>query len=168
MDIFSRITNNLFQRARTRRPTDTVPHPSGFRGELLHDTDLCTACGTCAYVCSPSAIVVDRSLPQEATWAYQMMQCTFCGRCVDYCPTHALSFGQRLAQPVFAVRHTSHRVPNTLCAQCGEAIFPLPLPVLEATYGSPVPPEMEQMNRLCERCRKKAYSARIKHSFTGS
>jgi len=168
MNIWSRITNNIFQRAHTRRVEATVPYPEGFRGALLHETGLCTACGTCAYVCSPSAIEIDRSSPQHAAWNYQLLKCTFCGRCVEYCPTHALSFETHLPKPVLELQHTAHVIAYVPCARCGELIIPLPHAVLEETYGSPVPAEIEQSNRLCERCRTRASGANIKRGFTGA
>lgn len=168
MNIWSRITNNIFQRAHTRRPEAAVPFPEGFRGALLHEAELCTACGTCAYVCSPTAISIDRSAPEHATWHYQLLRCTFCGRCVDYCPTGALSFDPQLARPVLDLQHTGHEIPYTPCTRCGALIIPLPLAVLEKTYGSPLPAEVEQANRLCERCRKRASGAKIKRGLTGA
>lgn len=168
MNIWSRITNNIFQRAHTRRPESAVPFPEGFRGALLHEQALCTACGTCAYVCSPSAIEVDRSNAGHATWNYQLLKCTFCGRCVEFCPTHALSFDSSLARPVLDLQHTGHEIQYTPCARCGEPIIPLPHALLEATYGRPVPAEVEQGNCLCERCRKRASVMNIKRGFTGA
>lgn len=167
MDIWSQIAKNIFQSAHTRRPEATVPYPDGFRGELQHDAALCTACGTCAYACSPSAILVDTALPEHATWQYQLLRCTFCGRCVEYCPTHALSFDPHLPHQQLIIQTTSHVIPRAPCARCGVPIIPLPRQVLEETYGWPVPAEIEQLNQLCERCRKKVHGASIKHGFTG-
>lgn len=173
MDIWSQISKNLFQRARTRRPEAAVPYPEGFRGELLHDASRCTACGTCAYVCSPSAIAVESPSPDQAspdghaTWQYQMLSCTFCGRCVDFCPTGALSFDSRLPRPLFAMQPTAHQIAYQPCERCGKPVIPLPRPVLVATYGDPLPAEIEHLNRLCDRCRKKVTGANVKRGFTG-
>lgn len=167
MDIWTRITRNIFQKAHTRRPEAAVPYPDGFRGELLHETNLCTACGACAYVCSPSAIFLDKSSGDHATWQYQPLKCTFCGRCVEYCPTHALSFDQRLPRPLLAMPRSEHAIPYQPCSRCGEPVIPLPREVLEEKYGRPVPPEIETLNRMCERCRKKVHGASIKRGFTG-
>jgi hydrogenase-4 component H len=167
MDIWSQITKNIFQREHTRRPEADVPYPDGFRGELLHDAARCTACGTCAYVCSPSAIVIEKNHPEYAGWQYQLLQCTFCGRCMEYCPTGALSFDSRLPRPLLEMPKIEHQVPYTPCEHCGEPIMPLPRQLLEETYGSALRPEIEQLNRLCERCRKKVHGTMIKRGFTG-
>jgi ferredoxin len=167
MGILKRITGNLFQPARTRRPDADVPFPDGFRGALLHDAGLCTACGACAYACSPSAIVVDTSSPDLALWQYQLLQCTFCGRCAEMCPTGALSFEPQPAQSRAALLASRHSVPRTPCARCGAPHTPLPRRLLEKTYGSPLPGEVEQRSRLCERCRQKTFGEQIKRGFTG-
>ena len=168
MNIWKLITNNLFQKVHTHRPDVPVPYPGGFRGDLLHDTSLCTACETCVYVCSPAAILVDRTQPEGAIWQYQSLQCTFCGRCVDYCPTHALSFA---AEPQTQILHdlemVIHFIAYQACPRCGEPVIPLPVATLEAQYGRPLPGEIEKLNRLCARCRKKVQSESVKRGFTG-
>jgi ferredoxin len=167
MGIWNLITRNLTRRPHTRQPETWVPFPSGFRGELFHDAALCTACGTCTYVCSPAAIELDRSLPDGVAWQYQSMQCTHCGRCVEHCPTHALSFGTQPQPLLHELQITRHTVTYQPCSRCGEPVIPLPHAVLAEKYGSPVPQDVERLNGLCERCRQKVYSANIKRSFTG-
>src|SRR5512147_1592227 len=105
MNIFEVILHNFTLRPRTRKPEDRVPFPKGFRGELAHRVELCTLCGTCAYVCSPGAIQIERN-QENGTWNYDAGRCTFCARCAEYCPTRALSletqpvrlFGDRTRQ----------------------------------------------------------------------
>lgn len=167
MGIFNLITNNLVQKAHTRRPAAQVPVPEGFRGELIHDAGRCVACGTCAYVCSPSAIDYDRSQSGSVTWEYQLLKCTFCGRCVDYCPTHALSFKRSPAEPLHTPSLTQHTIAYQHCPRCGEPVIPLPQVVLEERYGGTVPEGIAELNKLCERCRKRVHSTAIKHGFTG-
>jgi len=167
MDIWNLITKNIFRHPHTQPPEKLVPFPDGFRGELVHDPALCTACGTCAYVCSPSAIKLDRSSPDGIAWQYQMMQCTYCVRCVEHCPTHALTVEPRPQKILHQLELTSHWIAYQHCSRCGEPVIPLPQAVLIENYGSPVPPEMDGLNQLCERCRQKVYSANIKRSFTG-
>lgn len=167
MDIWSRITNNIFQKAHTRRPEDTISYPVGFRGELEHESHLCTACGTCAYVCSPSAITLDTSPADAVTWQYQPLKCTYCGRCVEFCPTHALSFDKRLPRPMRKIPKVEDSIYYFACSRCGARIIPLPPEVLEEKYGSPVPEDIDRLNLMCERCRKQAHGASIKRGFTG-
>lgn len=167
MDIWRLISGNFLRAPHTRTPEALVPFPGGYRGELRHDSALCTACGTCSYVCSPSAIRLDRSQPEGVKWQYQMLQCTYCGFCTQYCPTHALSFKAQAQQPVFALEQTEHLIEYQACPRCGEAFIPLPQGMLDEMMGSSVPQEMQDLTRLCERCRKKVYSANIKRGFTG-
>ncbi len=167
MGIWNQISKNVFQRAHTQRPEQTVPAAPGFRGELLHDAALCTACGTCAYVCSPAAIEVEQASPYRAAWSYRLLQCTFCGRCVEYCPTQALSFEPHPAQPLYELPLRVHDLTYQPCSRCGEPVMPLPATLLEAQYGSPLPEDVLERNRLCERCRKQASAVGIKKGFTG-
>jgi len=168
MNIWKLVSNNLFQKVHTRRPDAPVPYPGGFRGDLLHETSLCTACETCVYVCSPAAIQIDRTQPEGAIWQYQSLQCTYCGRCVDNCPTHALSFA---VEPQTQVLHdlelVKHFIAYQACPRCGELVIPLPEAALEAQYGLPLPEEIVKLNRLCVRCRKKVQSASVKRGFIG-
>lgn len=167
MGIIDLISRNFMKRAHTLTPQSLVPFPGGFRGELLHDPARCTACETCAYVCSPTAIHFDYSQPDRVGWQYQMMQCTFCGRCVEFCPTHALSFEQRPAEPLYELQLTEHFIEYQACSRCGEKIIAMPLVVLEEKYGSPAPPEMLRLNGMCEGCRKRVYAENLKKGFTG-
>jgi len=167
MDIWNLIRKNFVQRAHTRRPDDLVPVPENFRADLVHETNLCVACETCAYVCSPGAITFDRSLPGRAAWQYQMLQCTYCGRCVEGCPTGALAFGTTPQLLVHSLELTRHEIETSACTRCGAEMIPLPDAVLEKQYGVPVPAEMAALNRLCTRCRKKVTSEAVKRGFTG-
>jgi len=169
MIVWKLLTGNMFKKPHTRQPEALVPFPDKFRGNLLHDADLCTACETCVYVCSPSAITFDTSSPESATWQYQLLQCTYCGACVNYCPTHALSFESAPQPQVFhELKFVRHTIPYQSCPRCGEKVIPLPHAALVEKYGSPVTPEIEKFNRLCARCRKIVYSESIKRGFTGS
>ena len=167
MGILDLISRNFLRREHTLTPQSLVPFPGGFRGELIHDPARCTACETCAYVCSPTAIHFDCTQPEKVGWQYQMMQCTFCGRCVEFCPTHALSLEECPAEPLHELHLTEHFIAYQPCARCGEAIIPMPLVVLEEKYGSPVPADMLRLNQMCEGCRKKSYAENLKHGFTG-
>lgn len=167
MGIIDLISRNFIKRAHTLTPQSLVPFPGGFRGELLHDPARCTACETCAYVCSPTAIHFDYSQPDKVGWQYQMMQCTFCGRCVEFCPTHALSLEQRPAEPLYKLQLTEHFIEYQACTRCGDRFIAMPLVVLEEKYGSPVPPEMLRLHGMCESCRKRAYAENLKKGFTG-
>jgi hydrogenase-4 component H len=169
MGIFSALLHNLSRGARTRRPADVVPSPAGFRGLLQHDLALCTGCQTCAYVCSPAAITFTEESGCAITWRYFAEQCTFCGRCVTYCPTHALQFTE--TSPVVTQDREQHRIAHTVayqpCERCGRPVIPLPEFYLRQQYGDPLPPEVLALRGLCESCRRRLASERLRRSFQG-
>jgi ferredoxin len=167
MGILDILTHNFANRSRTRKPKDTVPYPQGFRGALSHQLDLCTACGTCSYVCSPGAIAQDKE-DAGINWRYDAGRCTYCGRCVEYCPTHALTF-ENNASPLAhqrAEQQTLHFVEYQHCAQCGAPIIPIPAETRLALYHSAESAgQTAEMYRYCERCRSKIMSRRMKDVF---
>ncbi len=172
MSIFKIIARNVRQGSRTRRPDDKVPHPDGFRGMLRHDPSLCTACRTCAYVCSPAAIAFDQDAETSITsitWRYFAEQCTFCGQCVAFCPTQALGFeaGAPAVTGDRAQHLLAHQVAYRPCSRCGQPVVPLPEPTLVSLYGSPLPPEVAALRNLCERCRSRVTGERIKAGLRG-
>jgi hydrogenase-4 component H len=170
MGIFSILSRNSARGARTRRPEDRVPCPLGFRGMITHDPARCMGCGTCAYVCSPSAITLDETDPRFIEWAYFAGRCTFCGRCVEYCATQALRFEPE--SPVVTGDQSQHRLAHQVfykpCARCGHPIIPVPLQTLQAVYGGSLPEDLVAHQRLCERCRGKAAARRLKGMAGGS
>jgi hydrogenase-4 component H len=169
MGIISLLRQNFSHRSRTRRPDDRVPSPQGFRGALLHSTELCVGCRTCAYVCSPSAITFSDQGTDGVLWSYQADRCTFCGRCAEFCPCDALEFASE-APPVVTERSqllTQHLVVYQACTGCGAPIVPLPLPVMLRMYGDPLPAELAGIRSLCEKCRARRYGSRVKAAFEG-
>ncbi len=169
MNIFEVILHNVTLRPRTRKPEDRVPVPDGFRGELVHQASLCTLCGSCAYVCSPGAIQIEREA-ESGSWNYDAGRCTFCARCTEYCPTHALSlvtqpvrlFDDRLLQQV------QHLVAYQHCTRCGKTISPLPVETLVRLYhNEEAATEAMKANLLCPECRARAHSQRFKLGLGG-
>ena len=163
MNIYNILGQNLSQKSRTLKPDDSVPYPKNFRGRLLHQVDLCTACGTCVYSCSPGAIQITQIAEDRTQWKYTEDRCTFCGFCVQYCPTHALDFAEESPEPMTErVQHyTLHEIPMIACSECGKAVHVVPLPVLEQIYGSPLPADILQAQHLCEDCRQELTSERF-------
>ncbi len=162
--ILNILSRNAVRRHRTRHPQDTVPYPGGFRGTITHEVPACTACGTCVYVCSPGAIVVDNRDEQVARWTYFAGQCTFCGRCVEYCPTHALTFAKHsgpVTKTAQQMRVTDEVVRRS-CLHCGRPVIPLPVSVLAQMYGDPPPEDVRERQQLCERCRGRTTAERLK------
>jgi ferredoxin len=130
---------------------------------LLHETARCTGCGTCAYVCSPGAIVV-REGEASAVWEFAAGRCTFCGRCAEYCPTSALAF-ECAAPEAMAdlVRHRlAHEVAYRPCPRCGRPVVPMPPAALARLYGEAPPEVLVAQHGLCERCRRRSAAAALR------
>ena len=164
MGILDILSRNFSRRSRTRTPADRVPYPPDFRGELAHRVEVCTACGTCSYVCSPTAIVLQKEAG-GVQWRYDAGRCTYCGRCVEYCPTRALAFENHAGRPVSQREQqlTIDLVPYQHCARCGAELIPMPPETLVRLYRSPEgASEAAEMHRLCDRCRSRAVSERVK------
>lgn len=169
LSILSILSRNSARGARTRRPEDRVPCPAGFRGPIVHEAARCTACQTCAYVCSPGAIEFGVADPWGVEWRYYAGQCTFCGRCVEYCPTRCLDVADAMP-PVTgdpALHRTAHRVAYRPCARCGQPVIPLPRETLQAVYGGTVPEDVAALHELCPRCRQRSAAHRLGRLPTG-
>jgi len=168
MGIWTILRTNFFKGSRTRKLTEVVEHPQAFRGLVLHDTSRCTACGTCAYVCSPGAITFEEG-EDEIMWDYNAGRCTFCGRCVQFCPTAALSFSHESA-PVVTMKaelYTDHAVSYSTCTRCGKKYIPLPASSYVKLYGDPMPADIAELRGLCETCRNKQATRKLKEAARG-
>jgi hydrogenase-4 component H len=168
MAILKIVFRNFFRRSRTRRPGDMPAFPEGFRGMMSHEAELCTACGTCAYVCSSSAIKIDAEI-SGAAWSFDGGQCTFCGNCERYCPTKAIRLERRPA-PVTKDRsehRISHKISYKPCPRCGRPVVPLAEKVLRMLYGTGIPANALSEQSLCEECRRRASVGHIKDGFLG-
>ncbi|GAP13651.1 formate hydrogenlyase subunit 6/NADH:ubiquinone oxidoreductase 23 kD subunit [Longilinea arvoryzae] len=171
MKILDVLSQNLSHGSRTRQPNDVVPYPEDFRGKLSHALELCTACGTCVYTCSPGAIKIDDADENVVHWIYMEDRCTFCGFCVQYCPTHALSFEKEAPAPITerSQHYISHDIVLPACKVCGRPVRVIPELTLKQLYGSPLPEEIVEAQGLCENCRQKLISKRFLKTivFTG-
>lgn len=175
MGILNILFHNSERKARTLRPADQTT-PEGYRGALAHDASACTGCGTCAYVCSPGAIQVEKQ-PGGVLWQYRAIACTFCARCAQYCPTQAITLARLAPKTAIGEREsliTRHFIAQSRCERCGQPFIPLPVPVLSRMlpHGPSAPAEtpgdLLAMYRLCEKCRARATSERLKDSLTGA
>jgi hydrogenase-4 component H len=169
MNIFNVLSQNLGRGSRTRTPDNSVPYPTGYRGRIQHDLTLCTACGTCAYVCSPGAITTDDSDPEVVNWNYTEDRCTFCSFCVTYCPTQALSI--EAASPSLlserAEHYISHFIALQPCEKCGRPVRAIPDVTLIRLYGDPLPEEIAAARGLCEQCRQRVTGERFVTALVG-
>jgi hydrogenase-4 component H len=157
MNILQMIMNNFKSGPVTLPFPERVLPAEGLRGLVENDLDVCVGCGTCAYVCSPSAITVKDQV-RGYEWRYDPGQCTFCGRCVEYCPMKALSMqGER--PPVYSQRSELVQVLSKdypLCPECGQPARVLPEEVMASLYGDPLPEVIAETRRLCQTCRQRA------------
>jgi hydrogenase-4 component H len=169
MGILNIVTHNLLRAPRTRRPADEVSRPADLRGSIQHEAEKCVGCKTCEYVCAPGGVKVHEGENGAAEWQYSAEQCTFCGRCAEFCPTQAVSLDVKPAavstEP--AENKVAHTVPRQACARCGQPIKQVPEPSLERLYGKPLPADVMELRRYCQKCRRITYTARIKETLTG-
>lgn len=169
MSIWKIIKDNFLKGSRTRKPEEKVPCPQAFRGQLVHHVERCTACGTCAYVCSPSAIEVEYDEVEGALWHYNAAQCTYCGRCAAYCPTQAIQLEAKVNQigkELFSY-HVDHQMELVACTRCGKKFIPLPPNTLIKLYGDPLPPEIAATRGMCEECRNRLATKSLKDAIRG-
>lgn len=169
MGILKILQHNFGANSRTLKPADKVPFPISYRGNLQHETSRCTGCGTCAYVCSPSAIGIETNVPGIITWQYKADQCTYCGRCAAYCPTKAIQLEQVPSEVVGDAEKlpTRHIVNYSTCTRCHKSFIPLPGAVLVEMYGDPLPADIAEIRGLCETCRNKVTTAKLKNAIRG-
>jgi formate hydrogenlyase subunit 6/NADH:ubiquinone oxidoreductase subunit I len=152
--------------------TISLPHkeppPTGFRGLVLLDPELCVGCGLCAYVCV-SESVTGASSETEYQWHYEPGRCTFCARCVDRCPASALHMSAE-APPVYSspgALDTSHTVPFPACKRCGKPKRPTSESLLHSAAGQ-IDDQTRELYDLCERCRRLHYQTSMKSMLSGS
>ncbi|MBR4667853.1 MAG: 4Fe-4S dicluster domain-containing protein [Butyrivibrio sp.] len=88
------ILKNLVSKPKTRKVEKE--YPTGTRGHVENDMDVCVLCGLCSIKCPTHAITVDKA---EKTWSIRPMSCIQCRCCVDNCPKKCLSMGVRFQEP---------------------------------------------------------------------
>lgn len=69
-------------------PLESKPAPTGLKGHIENDMNLCILCGMCQRACPADAIEVDK---KAGTWSLDPFRCVQCGSCVRCCPKDCLS-----------------------------------------------------------------------------
>lgn len=161
MGMLATVLSNMLRPARTRAPTDMPAAPATFRGALTHDASLCTACGTCAFVCAPKAITFEEDPGKSVSWLDFIGRCSFCGLCRQNCPTQAI--GNTAMVPTATNSGTGEglRLESVIalkpCTRCGSGYIPFP-----ATGPAGV---AEPEKGYCPDCRQWATSDRLRRAF---
>jgi hydrogenase-4 component H len=158
------VLQNLLRGPGSLAPEQMPPRPPTLRGLIKHDAGLCTACGTCAFVCAPKAISVVSAGEARMAWRFFAGQCSFCGLCVAHCPTHAL--GNPGTVPPVGTDLTALRFESIIgmepCSGCGAMHIPMPAATQETLPGG------DGVDRsLCPDCRRKHSSSLIRDAFLG-
>jgi len=90
MSIIRLLFNNLQGGSITLPYPERPPIQSDYRGMVQNAPEQCTGCALCAYVCTSSAITVQRAA-DGFRWSYDPAQCTYCARCTQRCPKGSLT-----------------------------------------------------------------------------
>ena len=99
MSIIRLLINNIQGGSITLPYPERPPIQSDYRGMVQNSPEECTGCGLCAYVCTSSAITVQRAA-DGFRWSYDPGQCTFCARCTQRCPKGSLTM-QETRPPIY-------------------------------------------------------------------
>ena len=164
MGMLTTVLRNMLRPARTRAPADMPVAPATFRGALTHDASLCTACGTCAFVCAPKAITFEEDPGKSVSWLFYIGRCSFCGLCQQNCPTRAIGNTETVPATMNSGTGDGLRLESIIvlqpCTRCGRAHIPFPQS-LTADSGSAAEPE----KGYCPDCRQWATSDRLRRAF---
>ena len=157
MGMLTTVLRNMLRPARTRAPADMPVAPATFRGALTHDASLCTACGTCAWVCAPKAITFAEDPGKSVSWLFYIGRCSFCGLCQQNCPTHAIGNTEMVPATMNDGAGDGLRLESIItlksCPRCGRAHIPYP--------ASAAGPEQN----YCPDCRRWAASEGLRRAF---
>lgn len=169
MSMIRSLLGNLLAPVRTQAAAALPPAPAHYRGALTHEAALCTACGTCAYVCAPKAIRFVEHAGRTVSWTFYMGQCSFCGLCQQNCPTGAI--GIRAALPVTSLAaqgdglRLDSRIAQVRCSGCGQLHIPLPAALQAELLADCLGGVSDAERDCCPECRRRASSERLRRAF---
>ena len=140
------------------------------RGLLVHEVAACTGCGTCAHVCAPAAITVAPEGETAIGWTWFSGSCSYCGLCEQWCPTKAIGF--EAAPPEAALHGDEVRLHDSIhmqpCSRCGRLHVPMPEAIQAEMLGGSLSGVAADERELCEDCRRRMTSTRIRDGFQGT
>jgi len=71
-------------------PFGKLSLPSGFRGKVVMDSELCIGCGQCVRDCPCFALSMERQKKNSFQIFYSPSNCAFCGQCELSCKYGAI------------------------------------------------------------------------------
>lgn len=120
--VLSRTVIPVNQNLNSGRSYENIILPVAGRNGLNFNTERCTSCGLCAYVCPTKAVTTQSPEDSGYTRQFDLEKCIYCGLCEAACPTWAikLTVNEQPAQTAGAV--VAGKVAFAECKECGRQV----------------------------------------------
>lgn len=156
----------------TPRSYENIILPVAGRNGLHFNTERCTSCGLCSYVCPTNAISAINQTDKDYTRRFDLEKCIFCGLCEAACPTWAikLTLNEKSAQTDKAL--VEGQVENSACVECGRLIpqqdllasrlYEMENPGWRTNLDRDLPEKLQQAvnpEGICAECQKRVLEA---------